>query len=99
MDPPLDKDADVVRTLRRNNLEPVAGDLPAAGADAGGFLLLSAEAALLEEDEPSSEALINLRMESLTPRKFLQLEQVKRVQGLDSVKSKILTAMAFPESS
>lgn len=44
-------------------------------------------------------ALIYLRSQSRTPLKFLCAEQVSLVHGLDSVKSKIAIARAFPESS
>ena len=42
---------------------------------------------------------MNFLSHSLTPLIFLQAEQVKRVQGLISVKSKIDIAIAFPDSS
>ena len=92
------KDVDVVCARRRRVRLPldVAVPLrPAAGADAGDDFLLSVE----ELAAASSEAFMNLRIESLTPRKFLQLEQVRRVHGLDSVKSKTLIPIAFPASS
>jgi len=47
----------------------------------------------------SAFALIYLRSQSRTPLRFLYAEQVNLVHGLDSVKSRMAMARAFPESS
>ena len=77
-------------------LPRLVGD-PCSAAEAAAAVLASV--AFCFAAAVSSFCLMYFLMASLTPRRFLQAEQVRRVQGLDSVRSRMEMASALPESS